>query len=353
MRIFLLWEDFQKSGDKISRFSLLALGDVLKIAESLGLQVMPTLFCGHMSGVNWLPEWTLGTWRSGDRFPVYAGDRIVKASPRNLYSDPAMVEAEKLFVQSVVEQVRAHPALYGWDLGNEHSNLDIPASSEEVKTWNSVVCDWIRTIDPRHTVTNGIHTDDLEGRSPFRPQDMAEGNDYLCMHGYPQYVGWSGGPLDTSFVPFLCRFTETVGKKPVLFEEFGMPCGRPEICKKESTGTVKILGEEDAAAYYQAALEGLHRAGALGAFPWCFADYHRSLWELPPFTVAPHERFFGLLREDGTVKPHGKVFQQFAGQKRQIQSPGKLEVSREDYEKDPGATLRDMYRAARASAKLL
>ena len=57
VRIFLFWEDFQPSPEKINDQALSDLGVVLNVAQTLGLQVMPTFFTGHMSGANWWPKW--------------------------------------------------------------------------------------------------------------------------------------------------------------------------------------------------------------------------------------------------------------------------------------------------------
>jgi endo-1,4-beta-mannosidase len=45
---------------------------------------------------------------------------------------------------------------------------------------------------------------------------------------------------------------------------------------------------------------------------WCFADYASDLWDKPPCDQFLHERFFGLVRPDGTLKPHAEVIRRFA-----------------------------------------
>ncbi|HTA39916.1 MAG TPA: hypothetical protein VK760_12610, partial [Candidatus Acidoferrales bacterium] len=59
VRFFLSWEHFQPAPDTIDEAALLRFESVMKAIHDAGLQAMPTLFCGHMSGVNWLPAWTL------------------------------------------------------------------------------------------------------------------------------------------------------------------------------------------------------------------------------------------------------------------------------------------------------
>jgi len=70
IRIFLLWEDFQPRVDAVSTQSLDHLRQLADLADKLGLKLMITFFCGHMSGVNWMPEWMLsnGNTSRGFRF---------------------------------------------------------------------------------------------------------------------------------------------------------------------------------------------------------------------------------------------------------------------------------------------
>ena len=42
---------------------------VADLAEGVGLALAPTLFTGHMSGVNWIPPWALGGTDRDDRIP--------------------------------------------------------------------------------------------------------------------------------------------------------------------------------------------------------------------------------------------------------------------------------------------
>jgi endo-1,4-beta-mannosidase len=73
-----------------------------------------------------------------------------------------------------------------------------------------------------------------------------------------------------------------------------------------------MAGEEEFAAYLAAVLPRLVEVGASGALIWCFADYVPELWDRPPCSGSWHERYFGLVRPDGTLKPHTRVLKDFA-----------------------------------------
>ena len=54
VRFFLMWEAFQPEPHTMDAEALRHFDAVMDIIAGTGLQAMPTLFCGHMSGVNWL-----------------------------------------------------------------------------------------------------------------------------------------------------------------------------------------------------------------------------------------------------------------------------------------------------------
>jgi endo-1,4-beta-mannosidase len=68
VRVFLTWEDFQPAPDEVDRVMVERLVTVADLARESGLSIVPTLFTGHMSGVNWLPAWALGGSEGDTRF---------------------------------------------------------------------------------------------------------------------------------------------------------------------------------------------------------------------------------------------------------------------------------------------
>ena len=101
-----------------------------------------------------------------------------------------------------------------------------------------------------------------------------------------------------------------------------------------------MAGEEDFARYVEAVLPRLVEVGSTGAFLWCFADYAEELWDRPPCDPggARHERHFGLVRPDGSLKPHAEVIRRFADNGPTIQPASKvvtLDVTPDEYYRDP------------------
>ena len=59
VRFFLTWEAFQPEPNVMNADALRRFDAVMARIDDAGLKAMPTLFCGNMSGVNWLPAWAL------------------------------------------------------------------------------------------------------------------------------------------------------------------------------------------------------------------------------------------------------------------------------------------------------
>jgi endo-1,4-beta-mannosidase len=59
VRIFPLWEHFQPKPKIVPPARLDQLVEFLEMAGDRNLNVMVTLFTGHMNGLNWLPPWML------------------------------------------------------------------------------------------------------------------------------------------------------------------------------------------------------------------------------------------------------------------------------------------------------
>ena len=340
VRMFLTWEDFQPAQDRVDRRTLERLVEVADLAHGLGLALIPTLFTGHMSGVNWIPAWALGGSIGDPRFRVVSGGRVVDTGLRNWYTDSAVGDAQALLAAEAAAALAGHEAVWAWDLGNENSNCVIPPTRSAARAWLARLGSAIRSADATALVTVGLHTEDLEEDRRLGPPEAAEACDLLSMHGYPIYARWADGPIDHQVLPFLARVTHWLGEgRDLVFSEFGLPS--------------LLVGEEAGAAYTARALEGLRRAGCLGALLWCYSDYDPALWESPPFDLAPHERSFGLWRADGSPKPAVAAVAAFVGAARctAAHADAWIDIDRDEFRLDPRAQLPRLYRRYREQSR--
>jgi endo-1,4-beta-mannosidase len=301
VRIFLRWEDMQPTPAAIDAVALAAVIDTADAAADASLELIVTLFTGHMSGVNWIPVWATGGTDGDRRFRVVSDGRVLPDAKvlRNWYADPEIVDAQARLASVVGTALAGHPAVWAWDLGNENSNCTIPPDRAVADAWLERMTSVLRSCDPGALVTVGTHMEDLETERMIGPAEAARWCDFVCMHGYPIYADWAMGPTDEHLVPFLTEVTAWLaGGTPVLFEEFGHPTASPG----RSPVGVQVA-EVDAAAYAGRTLDAIRRAGGFGALLWCYTDYADELHASPPLDLAVHERTFGLWRVDRSPKP--------------------------------------------------
>jgi endo-1,4-beta-mannosidase len=338
VRFFIMWDDFQPAPDRMDETMLRRYDAVMDALGEAGLRGMPAFFTGHMSGVNYLPEWTLERGRPHGRFRTFGRDRReLPWGVGDFYSGP-LLEASRLHVRAIGERTRAHEALYMWDLGNEFSNLRSANTPRESADWSKRLTDDLLDVSGV-PVTAGNHSEDLTEDRGIRPSSFCAPFPCAVMHGYSVYNDFARSRTDPEVVPFLCQLMQSMSGKPVLFNEFGNPTcppdtvspydrvplpGEPVPEAKElppNAAPYACLTEEEMAAYCYQVMDRLQQRGALGAFWWNWADYAKELADTPPFDRAKHELTFGIIRNDGSYKPVAETLKTFAAENRPVVAP--------------------------------
>lgn len=338
VRFFIMWDDFQPAPDRMDPEMLKRFDAIMDSLAAAKLRGMPTFFTGHMSGINYLPEWALDHSTPHGRFRTFGrGMRELPWGAGDFYSGP-LLDAARLQVRSIAERCRAHEAMYMWDLGNEFSNLRSANSPQESADWSKRLTDDLFEVSGFAT-TAGNHGEDLTQDRGIRPSSFCKPFPCSVMHGYSVYSHFARSRTDPEVVPFLCQVMQSMSGKAVLFNEFGNPTcppgtvspydrvplpGEPQPDAKDlprNAAPFACLTEDEMANYCTAVLDRLQRRGALGAFWWNWADYAKELNDTPPFDRAPHELTFGIIRSDGTDKPVAKALQNFAREGRPVAVP--------------------------------
>lgn len=359
VRLFLLWDDWQPTPDAVSADCLRHFQTVADIAAERNLGLDVTFFTGHMSGPNWSPRWLLDA-HAAPASPhvrqVLSQGKIVDQLYRNMFHDPVALNASQLLLKTVVSEFKDHDAIWMWNLGNEPDLFAHPHTAEAGKAWVRDMRALIRDIDDAHPVTCGLHVASLLEDNHLRINDVYGETDIAVMHGYPMYIPWAKHDLDPDFIPYLCALVTALCGKPCLAEEWG-GCTAPngeesQVWEWKSYGdkdrTQFMASEQALADYIAGVLPKLPEVGSTGAMLWCYADYIEELWNVPPCDPngAKHERHFGLVRPDGTLKPHAEVIRQFNATQPKIIPATRtvtLDVTPEQYYVDPAAHAQRLY----------
>lgn len=357
VRVFLLWDDWQPDAAVVSNERLADLVTVADIAAERGLGLDVTFFTGHMSGPNWSPGWLLnsdGSYPAPNVNQLVSGGAVTRRGYRNPFHDPLALYASRRLLMKVVGALHDHDGIWMWNLGNEPDLFAHPHSSEEGSQWIRDMTGLIKDIDSVHPVTCGLHAASLFEDNGFRVDQVFQETDRAVMHGYPMYIPWARSPLDADFVPFLCALTSALGGQPCIAEEWGgctVP-GDSAVWEWKSYGGQTrqqfMAGEQDFADYVGQVLPKLVEVGSPGSMFWCFADYAEELWDRPPCENdgAKHERHFGVVRPDGSLKPHADVIRKFAESAPVVEKAARtvtLDVSADEYYADPGGHAQRLY----------
>jgi hypothetical protein len=348
IRTFLIWEDFQPAPKNVSMTKLDYLVDILEMAAVRNLKVMVSLFTGYANGMTWLPPWMLLSSTAERVVPVFSMDKVRFNRPRNFYSDPEVIEAQIFFLRELTSAVSGHPALFAWDLGNDLSRWILPSNEAAANVWYQAMSETLKAKDETVPVTVGMGLPDFEIHTQYSFVTASRYLDFISIQAYPQHISWNDGDLDRSVLPYLGCLAEWLGKKPVLIQEFGLPTiptvPTPGSGSGRTFGDSSLFSEDDVAEFVEEVLAQLGQFNLMGALWGSYGDYHPSIWQWPPLDKHSDQRFYGLLRHDGSPKPIADAFKSANTEKsNSVTSTAWIDLPREDFYKKPKQHLGRLY----------
>ena len=205
-------------------------------------------------------------------------------------------------------------------------------------------------------MTVGLHAASLASDNGLRVDRLFEAADLAVMHAYPIYANFGAQPLDPDAVPFATALDRSPLGPP--HADGGVRClhratragdrRRGSGRRWDAPGARSCSRRRSSPSTSREVLPRLVEVGARGALLWCFADYDESLWDRPPCDTKLHERHFGLLRPDGSLKPHAEVVRRFIASGPRISTPSaraRIQVDGDAFYADPAAASTRALRA--------
>ena len=189
------------------------------------------------------------------------------------YDDAKAVKAQLEGFRAVVKDLKDHPALLMWGVGNENDLF-----YDNFKVWNAIndICKMIHEEDPNHptmTVTAGLDVAEVKLIKEFAPHvDVYGINTYAGLLGISKELrmyGWDG---------------------PYCITEWG-PNGHWEVAKTTWGVPVEQTSTEKAASYQER-----YRKGIANDPDMCIGSYV-FLWGQKQETTST---WYGLFLEDGS-----------------------------------------------------
>ena len=227
-------------------------------------------------------------WMSGRMFVPPAFEA------KNVLTDPEVMMWQVRFVRHFVREMKDHPAIVGWDLGNECNCMawkDVDQYASWM--WMNTVSSAIRAEDATRPVVSGMHSCSNVASEKWNLYLQGELMDELTTHPYPLFT-----PL-CARDPFNAMRSEThptaesllywgVSGKHCFVEEAG-DLGRCTASPERSAANMRC-------AMYTAWANGL------GAYVW-WCGFDQQHLDFPPYTWNAVERELGLFTKDYEPKP--------------------------------------------------
>jgi len=225
-------------------------------------------------------------WMSGRLFvpPAFEARNVVTDAEANLW--------QVRFVRHFVREMKDHPAIAAWDLGNE-CNCLARATAAQAWMWMNTIASAVRLEDATRPVVSGMHSCLTKSDESWNLVHQGELMDELTTHPYPLFTP------ECARDPFNTMRSEThpsaesllywgVSGKHCFVEEAG-DLGRCTASPERSAANARC-------AMYTAWANGL------GAYVWwCGFDQHHL--DFPPYTWNAIERELGLFTKDYEPKP--------------------------------------------------
>jgi len=300
VRIQCLWPLIQPGPTYVSELILGRLHELLDSADRAGLDVEVTVLNGWMSGYSFLPAWTM---------PL---ERPSKDHDGNIFTDPGVVEAEKLLFRRIADTLAGHRRFLGFDIGNELGvlqGLNNPVTEAQANAWATGILSYCDTIAPGGFHVNGVDHQHWFADFGFSRENLATAGHASVVHSYgiftgafTNYGGQGVGSLHLAeYMAELAYAYHRDALRRVWVEETGV-----------------VPDKYITAAYMPEYMEHLVRnavgTGKLwGVTWWCSHDFDPSIRGFDDL-----EYQLGLLDREGRPKPLGRKFAALAAELRDV-----------------------------------
>jgi hypothetical protein len=369
VRLCLRWEDFQPGPRRVNSAALNALEQALDAALAAGLRVVAALFPVALGGALQLPFWANGAdpideLRRATRLvgpalvvrpsggpPLLYDGGYHQNQADDLFTDAAVLEAQRYLIREVVGYFGPHPAIGAWQLGEGLERVHKPSSEGAVYDWFATMAEALRAQRSGARVLGVVSPAALVSRAGPRPSAVAETCDLLGVAADPPVPLASERPAHANYVAFLHALAASLGRRPALAASLGLPttpAGRAGWVSDSAYGRPLRAyrgEEEEQSALVETALDALQRAGATGAWLAAYADYPAELWRVPPLDRAIRERTLGLVDAEGHEKPAAAALREFAAERRSVAEVAPpIDADPERYWRDPQREFERLWR---------
>jgi hypothetical protein len=363
VRLPLHWEEFQPRPERIETRSLRALEQTLDLASDAGLRVVPGLMPLAVAGAIHLPSWATAASYAADMMMTtkFGTLRIVyNAAPpplvwsrtkhttevRDLWTNPAMREAQRKLIAEVVGYFGDHPVLQGWELGSGIELARAPSSSDAAAEWLGETADVAREHGARGALFYAATLRSLTRRDGPRPHALRAARVTPVISVVPPEPVFGGELLTADALVFVATLLQALGGDPPVLL-LGAPAvanAGDRVFADRAYGRAieqPLLDHDGYARLVEDALPALQAAGSRGVWfthAFCYPDPF-----VPEGAHSQRERMMGLFDTSGDELPVAGAISRFAAQPASDVATNIQSLDVEDYWNDPAASFRRLW----------
>lgn len=303
IRIQCLWPYIEPGVSNVSEQILANLHGLLDAADAEGLDVQVTVLNGWMSGLSFMPPWVAPLKKPG---ALTAG---------NIFTDPRVIEAEKLLFRRIAETIGKHPRFLGFDIGNEVGVLmqagNNPVATKDADVWAIDMLRYCDKVAPGKFNILGVDHSHWYNDYGFTRHMLANTGSASIVHSYIYFDGvLDRYKYNDSATAHLAAYAIELAyayqddlRRPVWVEEIG-------VSSKECPLDYQPIYMEDAVRNIAAT------GKAWGVTWWGSHDIDRA-----DKSFDQYEYELGLIDQQNRPKPLGTKFAKLAAELRRTPQP--------------------------------
>ena len=293
VRVGLAWDSFMPDARGVDPRRMGEFDTLLRVAGAHGMGIVPVLFIQAHGDCVFLPA------RAVMRDARRRGVRVLSegmpepGGPRDVWTDPLMLELADRWARAMAAGFANHPALAAWDLGDDPARVLRPRRIPDLAAWVAVAGAPLRQRGDRVQMTLGA--DDLLRGRGVRLGSLSSLLDRIDIAIRPAQLRRLQLPEPEALL-FIAQLAQALAGDQG--GQIGLALAMPS-----PGGDEEGMDELAAAATVDQLVERRTEAGvsALRATAWC--DLHPRLRERAPYDRHDWRRRCGLLRLDGAEKP--------------------------------------------------
>ena len=293
VRVGLAWDSFMPDARGVDPRRMGEFDTLLRVAGAHGMGIVPVLFIQAHGDCVFLPA------RAVMRDARRRGVRVLSegmpepGGPRDVWTDPLMLELADRWARAMAAGFANHPALAAWDLGDDPARVLRPRRIPDLAAWVALAGAPLRQRGDRVQMTLGA--DDLLRGRGVRLGSLSGLLDRIDIAIRPAQLRRLQLPEPEALL-FIAQLAQALAGDQG--GQIGLALAMPS-----PGGDEEGMDELAAAATVDQLVERRTEAGvsALRATAWC--DLHPRLRERAPYDRHDWRRRCGLLSLDGAEKP--------------------------------------------------